>query len=397
MKRVLILFVLSMFSFSLLGQTNDETAQLILTLAKRSGALPSLYTKYYKVKAWSTKQSKPVPADFETWTLSNFQAAMDVSTKKQIDWGINGDRYVVVNIVSDLNNRPYHVRDDLAGTEHSLTFTLELYEFDGKFVKTISKWGYLLGDGYHGVVYVQQGVYPTFLSSVAVEKGGTLTYKVYNGSVSHLSNLADEADLRKALREKKVDMPDNIPLQLSCTFPPKPVFDAAKTALLEKMKRESPFLQVKYYQNGVHDAGKRDFPNPNQRWSFWNMFIASEITNRCPIDWGPNGDRYIQFDAEFEDKRNYSALEDDLYFTGKRFIFPLRLYEKDGRFVKTISSFGNFFGFGEGSFVFMQDAKNEIATLFTKLPVEVDKPFSYKVDKRTVTKISELLTFKPIQ
>jgi hypothetical protein len=90
-------------------------------------------------------------------------------------------------------------------------------------------------------------------------------------------------------------------------------------------------------------------------------------------------------------------LEDDLYFTGKRFLFPLRLYEKDGRFVKTISSFGNFFGFGEGSFVFMQDAKNEIATIFTKLPVEVDKPFSYKVDRRTVTKISELLTFKPIQ
>ncbi len=396
MKRVLVLFILSMFSFSLFGQTN-ETAKLILTLAERSGSVPSFFTKYYKVKAWSTKQSKPIPQDNDVWTLSNFQAAMDVSTKKPIDWGVNGDRYVVVKVVTDNNNRPYHVRDDLAGTEHCLTFSLELYEFNGKFVKTISKWGYLLGSGYHGVVYVQQGIYPTFLSSVAVAKGGTLTYRVYDGSVTHLSNLVDESDLRVALREKKVDLPDDIPLQLSCTFPPKPVFDAAKTALLEKMKRESPFLQVKYYQNGVYDAGKRDFPKPNQRWSFWNMFIASEITNRCPIDWGPNGDRYIQFDAEFEDKRNYSALEDDMYSTGKRFLFPLRLYEKDGRFVKTISSFGNFFGFGEGSFVFMQDAKNEIATLFTKLPVEIDKPFSYKVDKRTVTKISELLTFKPIQ
>jgi len=396
MKRVLVLFVLGMFSLSLLGQTN-ETAKLILTLAERSGSVPSFFTKYYKVKAWSTKQSKPIPQDNDVWTLSNFQAAMDVSTKKPIDWGVNGDRYVVVKVVTDNNNRPYHVRDDLAGTEHCLTFSLELYEFNGKFVKTISKWGYLLGSGYHGVVYVQQGIYPTFLSSVAVAKGGTLTYRVYDGSVTHLSNLVDESDLRVALRERKVDLPDDIPLQLSCTFPPKPVFDAAKTAILEKMKSESPFLQAKYYQNGVYDAGKRDFPKPNQRWSFWNMFIASEITNRCPIDWGPNGDRYIQFDAEFEDKRNYSALEDDMYSTGKRFLFPLRLYEKDGRFVKTISSFGNFFGFGEGSFVFMQDAKNEIATLFTKLPVEIDKPFSYKVDRRTVTKISELLSFKPIQ
>lgn len=397
MKKVFSLLVMSIFSLSLFGQTSDETAQIILTLAKRSGALPSLYTKHYKVRTWSVKQSKPIPGVYETWTLSNFQAAMDVSTKKPIDWGVNGDRYVVVNIVTDHNNRPKNVRDDLAGTENKLTFTLELYEFNGKFVKTISKWGYLLGSGYHGVVYVQQGVYPTFLSGVAVEKGGTLTYRVYNDSETRLSNIVDENDLRIALRDKNVDMPDQIPLQLSSTFPPRPVFDAAKTAILEKMKRESPFLQMKYYQNGVYDAGKRDFPKPNQRWSFWNMFIASDITNRCPVDWGPNGDRYLQFDPEFEDKRNYSALEDDLYSTGKRFLFALRLYENDGRFVKTISSFGNFFGFGEGSFVFMQDAKNEIASIFTKLPVEIDKPFSYKVDKRTVTKISELLLFKPVQ
>ncbi len=397
MKKVSILFVLCLLSLSLAGQSSDEKAQLILTLVKRSNAVPSFFTKHYKVKAWSAKLSKPIPADNDILTLSNFQAAMDVSTNKPIDWGVNGDRFVVVNVVPDNNKRPYRVVDDMAGTNHSLTFTLDLYEFNGKFVKTISKWGYLLGSGYLGVVYVQQGVYPTFLSGVAVEKGGSLSYKVYNGTETRLSNLVDESDLRSAFREMKVDLPDDIPMQLSCTFPPKPVFDAEKTAILEKIKRESPFLQTKYYQKGVYDAGKMDFPKPNQKWSFWNMFIPSEITNRCPIDWGPNGDRYIQFDVEFEDKRNYSALEDDLYSTGKRFLFPLRLYESDGRFVKTISSFGNFFGFGEGSFVFMQDAKNEIATLFTKLPVEIDKPFSYKVDRRTVTKISELLTFKPIQ
>lgn len=395
MKRVAILLVLSIFTISLIGQTGDEKAGLILNLVKRGGSMPALFTKYYKVKAWSAKQSMPIPRESEPWTLSNFQAAMDVSTKKPIDWGVNGDRFVVVNVVPDLNNRPYHVRDDLSGSNHCLTFSLDLYEFDGRFVKTISKWGYLLGSGYHGVVYVQQGIYPTFLSSVVVEKGGSLTYNVYDATETRLSNLVDESDMRDALRSMKVELPDMIPLQLSCTFPPKPVFDAAKTAVLEKMKQESPFLQSKFYQKGVYDAGKMDFPKPNQKWSFWNMFVASDITNRCPIDWGPNGDRYLQFDAVFEEARNYSALEDDLYSTGKRFLFPLRLYESDGRFVKTVSNFGNFFGFGEGSFVFMQDGKNEIASLFTKLPVEIGKPFSYKVDKRTVTKISELLNFKP--
>ena len=395
MKRILTLFALIVFSFPLFGQYNKETAELMLTLIKRSNCEPAFYTKFYKVKAWSAKLSKPIPNNNDTWTVSNFQAAMDVSTKKPIDWGVNGDRFVVVNIVRDLNNRPHHVVDDLTKSNNCFTFTLDLYEFDGRFVKTISKWGYLIGSGYLGVVYVQQGVYPIFLSNVAVSKGGSLTYLVYEGKVSDLGNLVYQDDLISVLRSRTVDKPEIIPLQLACSFPPKPTFDPAQTAILEKMKSESPFLQAKYYQDDLYDAGKRDFPKPNQVWSFWNMFPASDITNRCPIDWGPNGDRYVQFDVEFEGKRNYSALIDDLYATGKRFLFPLRLYEKDGRYVKTISSFGNFFGFGEGSFVFMQDAKNEIASLFTKLPVEVDKPFSYKVDKRTVTKISELLKFKP--
>lgn len=396
-KTVLVLVLLSMCSLMSFSQTDKEKerAELMLTLAKRSGYLPSLYTKYYKVKAWSVKQSKPVPQENEVWTLSNFQAAMDVSTKKPIDWGVNGDRYVVANIVPDNNNRPYNMKDDIARTPNKLTFTLDLFEYDGKFVKTISKWGYFLGSGYFGVVYVQQGIYPTFLSNVPVEKGGTLSYKVYEGALTNLSNVVAEDKLLAAFRDGSIDMQDEIPLQLSSIFPPKPLFDPASTALFEKMKSESPFLQAKYYQKDIYDAGKMDFPKANQRWSFWNMFIASDITNKCPIDWGPNGDRYVQFDVEFEVKRNYSALEDDRYATGKRFLFPLRLYESDGRFVKTISSFGNFFGFGEASFVFMQDAKNEIASFFTKLPVEIDKPFSYKVEKRTVTKISELLSFKP--
>ncbi|MDO9680583.1 MAG: hypothetical protein Q7262_06160 [Bacteroidales bacterium] len=395
MKRVIVLLLFCIFSFSSHGQNNDETAQLILTLVKRGGALSSFYTKYYKVKAWSAKQSIPIPREYENWTLSNFQAAMDVSTKKPIDWGVNGDRYVVVNVALDFNNRPHRVIDDLAGTKNCLTFTLELYEYDGTFVKTVSKWGYLLGSGYHGVVYVQQGVYPTFLSDVVVEKGGSLTYQVYDGVETRLSNLVSEEDMRKTLRERKVYLDDNIPLQLSSLFPPKPIFDAEKTAMLEKIKQESPFLQVKYYQTDIYDAGMRNFPVAKQKWNFWNMFIASDIANQCPIDWGPNGDRYVQFDIEFEGARNFSALQDDLYSTGKRFLFPLRLYESDGRFVKTVASFGNFFGFGEGSFAFIQEAKNQTVSFFTKLPVEINKPFSYVVEKRTVTKISELLTFKP--
>ena len=120
---------------------------------------------------------------------------------------------MVVNIVRDLNNRPHHVVDDLTKSNNCFTFTLDLYEFDGRFVKTISKWGYLIGSGYLGVVYVQQGVYPIFLSNVAVSKGGSLTYLVYEGKVSDLGNLVYEDELISVLRSIKVDKPEIIPLQ----------------------------------------------------------------------------------------------------------------------------------------------------------------------------------------
>jgi hypothetical protein len=168
-------------------------------------------------------------------------------------------------------------------------------------------------------------------------------------------------------------------------------------AVLDKMKQESPFLQAKFYQSMTVDAGRMDWPIANQKWNFSNMGSSLDITNACYIDWGPKGDRYLQFDVEFENARNYSALTDDLYSTGKRFLFPLRLYESDGSFVKTVSNFGNFWGFGEGSFAYIQEVKNTNTTLFTKLPFELGKAFSYQVDTKNITKISELLNFKPAQ
>jgi len=396
MKQILILSVICLFTFPSLGQPKDID-QLILTSAKRNDVMPSFWTKYYKSKAWNVTRSKPIPSDNEIWTLSNCQPAMDASTKKPIDWGVKGDRYVVISAVLDPNNRPYHVVDDILKTKNCITFTLNLYEFDGKFVKTISKWGYLIGDAWHGIVYVQEGGYATFLSNIPIKKGGSVTYKVIGAVENHLTNLLYEDEMIEVYRSGKVVREDRLPVQLACSFPPKPVFDAKKTAILDKMRQESPFLQAKFYQEMVVDAGRWDWPKPNQPWKFLNMAGALDIINSCYVDWGPKGDRYLQFDAEFENSRNYSALADDMYSTGKRFLFPLRLYENDGRFVKTVSNFGNFWGFGEGSFVYIQEVKNTNATFFTKSSFEFGKPFTYHVQKDKITKISELLNFKPAQ
>ena len=66
MKRILTLLALIVFSFPLFGQDNNETAELMLTLIKRSNCEPAFYTKFYKVKAWSAKLSKPIPNNNDT-------------------------------------------------------------------------------------------------------------------------------------------------------------------------------------------------------------------------------------------------------------------------------------------------------------------------------------------
>ena len=397
MKKTLTILLLFLFAFPAFAQ-RDSLVQFMIDMSIRTDATAIFGTKFYKVETWDAKRSKPIPGEFEIWTLSGLQPAMDISTRKPIDWGANGDRFVALGIVQDLKNRPYNVKDNILKTSNCLTFTLNLYEIDGKFVKNISKWGYLIGDGVQGVVYVQEGVYATFLSNVKVEKGGSITYQAQYGVINKLDNLAYEDEMIPFYRYGgKGSRANNIPLQLSGVYPPKPIFDTKKTEILNKIIAESPFLQAKFYQEMVYDAGRKDWPEPNKVWNFWNIVIPLDIVNLCMLDWGPNGDRYVQFDIEFEGKRNYSALIDDMYNTGLRFIFPLRLYEKDGRFVKTVSNFGNFFGFGEGSFVYIQEVKNTNTTFFTKLPVKYGQPFSYKVQRDRVTKISQLLKFQPAQ
>ncbi|MFA7287513.1 MAG: hypothetical protein WC055_01405 [Melioribacteraceae bacterium] len=377
---------------------DKKLGEMMVILAKGTNSTELFFTKFYKTKAWDAKRSVPIPGDMQTWTLSNFQPAMDASTRKPIDWGPNGDRYVALDIKLNKENKPHPMIDDLLKTKNSMTFVLNLYEYNGKFVKTISKWGYLIGDSFMGIVYMQEGNYATFLSNVPVKKGGSFTYQTVDGEMNEASNLVDEDDMLQCYRTGELpNRADNIAWQMSSSFPAKPTFDAKKTETLNKIINESPFLQAKFYQGMVFDAGRRSWPEPNKPWSFWTMVIAQDMANLCLLDWGPNGDRYVQFDIEFEGKRNFSALTDDRYSTGQRFIFPLRLYEKDGRFVKTVSSFGNFFGFGEGSFIYIQEVKNINATFFTKLPVEYGKPFSYNVKKDRITKISELLDFKPAQ
>lgn len=395
----LLIILFGSISFA---QTNppDEKklGEMMVALTQRDGGKSQFYTKFYKSKTWACKPSKPIPKDGEDWTLSNFQPAIDASTKKPIDWGVNGDRFVVVDVVLDKNNRPHHVTDDILGTKNCMTFTLNLYESDGTFVKCISKWGYLLGHTLIGIDYVQEGVYHTFLSVAKLEKGSSLTYNVVDAEFNKATDWVYEDEMRRCYRSGNLGNSIDIrPIQLACKFPPKPTFDSKKTEILNKIISDSPFLQAKFYYGMVYDVGHQKWPQPNQPWSFWNVVLPIDMVNKCLIDWGPNWDRYLQFDIEFEGERNFAALTDDRYLTGKRFLIPLRLYEKDGRFVKTVSNYGSFFGFGEGSFVHIQHVDNTNTTFFTKLAPEFGKPFTYNVQRDRVSKLSQVIDFKPAQ
>jgi hypothetical protein len=102
-----------------------------------------------------------------------------------------------------------------------------------------------------------------------------------------------------------------------------------------------------------------------------NIARCLDVGTRIPLDWGPRGDRYLQFDLDFSSRMAPGALKDDMFGSNESFMLVLRLYEKDGTYVRTVSKYGGFMGFAPGYFYYNQE--NTYGTLFTNKPIPVQK------------------------
>lgn len=91
--------------------------------------------KYYMDNVWDVQRSPSYPTTDGIWKLTYFSDPYDALTNSDIDWGRNGDRYLMFNIVEADDFDPIRYKryeDDIYRTGDYL-LVLNLYESDGSF------------------------------------------------------------------------------------------------------------------------------------------------------------------------------------------------------------------------------------------------------------------------
>lgn len=180
MRTHLLLFLILMGvlqpAFSLSKEQMDEF--------KASATL--FQNKYYKSNVWDVFRSPATPTAGQPWTLSQFSEPYDAMTKKTIDWGAKGNRYLAFDLVNT-NSGIY--TDDIFKTAQKLDVVVKLYEADGKFVKDICHYAYFMGFGDKGFMIEMDNFYGTFFANDTYTKNARVTYTPTTGTLNKLSQL----------------------------------------------------------------------------------------------------------------------------------------------------------------------------------------------------------------
>ena len=122
-------------------------------------------------------------------------------------------------------------------------------------------------------------------------------------------------------------------------------------------------------------------------WKLSSLSAPLDVTTKNPIDWGRRNDRYLKFDLSVDRYNLYTSLIDDK--TGIKYSLALRLYESDGRLVKTVSNWGTLIGLGSGGFVYLQEGK--FGTFFPAERVRLGSEVVYRPDIAQAMHLSEII------
>lgn len=333
-----------------------------------------LNTKYTIDQVWDAQRLPSYPSTGNDWTLSGLKAPLDASTFLKIDWGRLFDRYLMFALDVDRTNRPTSLIDDRTGTRYSLS--LKLFEADGRYVKTVSKWGKLIGIGAAGFMYNQEGLLGTFFPTERQRVGGTLTYRCDLFQVDHLPELniykpitgRDKRDKGQG-RDYREAARDNKPGFL--------------------MENRPGFLNAKYVMGQVWDAQRWPaYPTVGTDWSLTGLKSPLNANRNTILDWGRYNDRYVMFDLD-EDHSNQGGLIDDVNNSGIKYTVSLKLYESDGRFVETVSKWGNLIGFGFAGFMYEQEG--QWGTFFSAEMARQGGAVNYRTELDKVKFLSQLM------
>jgi len=307
-------------------------------------------TKFTKDNVWDVQRSPAYPVVGSDWTLSGLKNALDAGGKP-IDWGTG--RYVMFAAELDNANGKNSLLDDITNKGIKQNISLKLYESNGTLVKIISKWGKIIGVGSEGFMYEVEGMYGSFFTQSSLTTSSTVKYKPTVAAVTKMS------ELMSATRERGARGPKNDKIELD-------------------------FFKAQYTKDNVKDAQRSPaYPVANQNWVLSGLGAAFD-GNGGLIDWGV--DRYVMFSSEIDNSNNPNSILNDEGNKSGKYTILLKLYEKNGTFVKTISNNGKIIGlYNEG---FMYES-NGIGTFFSTKPLKTTS-ITCKPVLAVVTKLSEL-------
>lgn len=385
-------------------------------------AAPRVFeARFFKGQAWDVQRSPSYPSAGANWVLSKLKAPYDAVAMKSIDWGRGNDRYLQFGLDEASSGQQQALVDDLANSGRRYSLTLDLYEKNGARVKTVSRWGALVGLGPEGFLYEQQGAYGTFFSPVKLRESALIVYRPKLARVTRLSEILDDAAaLRRVLGLPAAGgmpgsgyqpAPLTPPVSPPVTMAP-PVTAAPPAggpqqnpafAILQPWLQlfgvsggtefywpgESSFFEMEFQRQQVWDAQRQPaYPESGRDWVLsWLKAPLSPITGQY-IDWGPRRDRYVKFFLD-ENRAGYPAsLADDVKGSGRSYSLSLLLFERDGSYVGAVSRWGRVIGIGgEG---FMYEAEGGFGLFFTSRRLSEGAVVSYRPWVDRATKLSQL-------
>lgn len=300
-----------------------------------------------KYQLWNITKSG-APVEDRNWTVKIVKAANDMTTQKPIDFGPKQDRYV--KFTTQYNNGKYPISLSprvFKGTNTNLVIQMNLYEKDGKFVKTLSKYGTIVGISQTNFVYEAEGKQSILVTFETVTPGKNHVYEVSEAKLSNMLPYSFYEELtlgmkyKEGITEATIASLEKEYKELSArrieAYVPMPVpTDPASVKAQNELQAACPLFRMRFTREHCASA----FYNFKNNVNEINGFIPlKDCFTHSFLDWGHNGDRFLRFDPVWVPRRmgTNAALKDDVYGTKQAVVMALNLYESDGSFVKRVA------------------------------------------------------------
>ena len=376
----------------------NEVAKIEETPKSKIGS-PFFALKFTKNQVWDAQRMPAMPSAGKDWTLSKFKNALE-STGSAIDWGTG--RYLMFAPEAKPLSGSVSLMDDVNGNGQAINVSLKLYESNGTMVKVVAKWGKIIGMGAEGCMYVVEGRYGTFFSSVAINATSVVKYQPIFADVTKLSDLGKGNFGTKQPESSTSKKPNKQPESPVAITPTKPAENP--TANPVAPQQASPqgngtldFFGTKFYKNQVWEVScDPDEPTDGEEMTVTvkgpAKIAAREETK--PLDWGKNGDRYLMF---YVNKGgSFIQIIDDLK-NDTLTLISAKLCERNGTVVDSPYYCGWIRGLGTSGVVYgIREPDIQFDLYLSANAVKQNDVITYKPIIGMVKKLSQLMKGKVV-